>query len=426
VTDPVGPDSVRDRLLDAVRVRLDAVATTGDYAAVQDPQALSEAEGLLVHVADADGVDEEIFYAVGLLHWLRSTANPHGQDRASAVFLLTPLYLSHPDVLPETVASVLTRARNERDPRGEQRVHEYAETLSNLGSFLLDRLRNGQISDGEAAIHLFRHALDGLSVDHPSYPLVECNLGYALLQGDFLPHRHDEDLPLPRLDECVAVFRDAFAATPEDSPHRSRCAYGFGAALRAKATQEQNLSMLDQAIDAFRVAVQAASGAEENYGRKLTDFGSALLWRSKITEDTDPALLDEAVEVLRRAVALGAEHRRDVRERQGFLAEALRLRHQRGGTREDLHTAIALLRQALDTEESFPQREQRAELLIYLGESLVDAYDCGVEDASLEEATELLNEAANTLPSGHPRQQYVRTMLTVVEYLLWCAVSGVR
>lgn len=405
---------MRDRLLDALRARLDTVANTGSYAPIEEPQALSEAEQVLRHVADADGVDNEILYTVGLLYWLRSTAKPAAAlERASAVFLLAPLYLTQPEALPEMVASAFANARNERKPYDRQRAHDYAPTLSDLGTFLVERARNGKSGDCEAAIHLFRHALDGLPVDHPAYPMVECNLGYALLQGDFLPHRHHDDVPLPRLDECVAIFRDAFAVTPEHSPNRSRCAYGFGAALRAKATREQNLTLLDQATEAFRAATNAASDADANFARYLTDFGSALLWRSKLDE-VDSATLDEAIEVLHRAVQLGSEHRPDVREQQGVLAEALRVRHQREGTSEDLHTAIALLRQALGTEEPIPQR---AELLIYLAESLVDAYDAGIKGASLEEATELLNEAATTLPPQHPRQEYVRTMQTVVDYL---------
>ncbi|MGP3962246.1 CHAT domain-containing protein [Nonomuraea sp. 3N208] len=324
---------MRDQLLTALRARFASVSSTGDETGVLDPEALAEAERLLEFLAVPEGVDQEVLYVVGLLHWLRAAVTPEeaGQQEewGRAVVLLMPLYLDRPDALPDQVRSSFSEALAPDEPVGEERAHASAEALSNLAMFVLERFtRLRRRVDGEAAIGLLRRAAHPLPPDHPSRATVLSNLGYALMLSDALTPPDESPEP-PNLDEAVAVFREAFQGTPREHSNHARCANGLAVAVRAKSLGTRDPALLSESVELFRLATDTATSRDQNLPQMLTDLGSTLLLRMDATGDADPAVLDEAVSALRRAVQHTPEHGTERRARLRLLARAELLRTPR-------------------------------------------------------------------------------------------------
>ncbi|SDI32996.1 CHAT domain-containing protein [Nonomuraea jiangxiensis] len=329
---------MREELLAALRARFATVSRTGDGAGVVGPEALAEAERLLDFLAAPEGVDHEVLYTAGLLHWMRAVFLPGEQGRQAwshAARLLLPLYLARPDALPEQVRSFFAQAYGQDEPAGEERAHASAEALSDLAMFLLERFtRLRRPADGEAATALLRRATRVLPAGHPARPVVLSNLGYALLLGDALMAPEHESTRPPNVDEAVTVLREALQDTPREHPNHARCANGLALAVRAKGLATRDLALLAEAVDLFRLAVDTATAADGNRPRMLTDLGSSLLIQAAggagpagpAAPDEAVTALDEAVAVLREAVRDTPEGAAERRERLRLLARAERLR----------------------------------------------------------------------------------------------------
>ncbi|MGP4100163.1 CHAT domain-containing protein [Nonomuraea sp. KM90] len=320
---------MRDQLLTALRARLATVSDTGDAAGALGPEAADEAERLLEFLAIGDGVDQEILYVAGLLHWLRAAAGPEeGRQEAweRTVVLLMPLYLAQPESLPGQVRSSFAEALGPDEPVGEERAHASAEALSNLAMFVLERFtRLRRPGDGEASIGLLRRSASFLPAGHPSRPTVLSNLGYALMLRAAQAPPDDGTEP-PDIDEAIAVLREAYRDTPREHPNHARCANGLALAVRARAMASRDLALLAEAVELFRAAVETATDADANLPQMLTDLASSLLLPVNSGGQADPAALDEAVSALRRAVHLTPERGAERRARLKLLAAAELLR----------------------------------------------------------------------------------------------------
>ena len=126
-------------------------------------------------------------------------------------------------------------------------------------------------------------------------------------------------------------------AGPDAGGRRSNLAL----ALRAEFERTGDATVLDQAIQASRDAVNAAP----QDARLLANLALGL--RVRFEHGGDPRDLEEALAHGRRTLDLASPEHFD---RAGFLANqagALRLRFLHGGTREDLDAAAVMCRQAL-------------------------------------------------------------------------------
>ncbi|TMR21986.1 CHAT domain-containing protein [Nonomuraea turkmeniaca] len=321
---------MRDQLLNALRGRLVTVSSTGDPAGVLDPEALAEAERLLDFLATREGADQDVLHAVGLLHWLRTAvlgAESSQEDRGNAVVLLMPIYLAQPDALPDQVRASFAETLGPDDPVGEERAHAFAEALSNLAMFLLERCtRRQRRVDAEAAVALLRGAAPRLPAGHPSRAPVLCNLGYALMMNDALTSSEDDSPEPPNIDEALAVLREAFQGTAREHGNHARCANGLALAVRTKALGTRDTALLSESIELFRLAVDTATDMDHNLPQMLTDLGFSLLLWVDAAGEADPAVVDEAVSALRRAVRHTPEHGAERRTRLRLLAKAELLR----------------------------------------------------------------------------------------------------
>ncbi|HWE88283.1 MAG TPA: CHAT domain-containing protein [Pseudonocardiaceae bacterium] len=312
---------MRDQLLAALRARIEATTETGDTDQVLADPAVAEADRLLGFLAQDNDVDVEIMLVAGLFHWVRGsvlTGDDGTADRSSAAVLLLPLYLNRPEVLPDPVRESITAVLAESGPDGQDRRQLFAEAWSNLGMLLLERLiRQGERRNGPAAVVLLRTATGALPADHPSRPLVLCNLGYALMIGDT-----DEDGAPRDVDEGVVVLREAFAGTPVGHPNYTRCANGLALVLRAKASQTQDGPLLIEAIELFRTAVAHATELDQNLPRILHDFALSLLVWAESGPGPNPDAIREAIAALERSLTLTSQEDPEFGERWTMLSRA--------------------------------------------------------------------------------------------------------
>ncbi|MBL1099734.1 CHAT domain-containing protein [Streptomyces coffeae] len=319
---------MRDRLLAAVQSRLDLAVRSGDLSGAHAPQAGEEADALLAFLATPRGVDAQVLYTAGLLHWFRS-ALPEEEGRESwalAVVLLMPFYMSQVEALPDAVRASFTRGLSPSvRPAGQELVRAHAEAMGNLGMLLVMRLvRQRERQAGRVGARLLRDAERALPPGHPSRPLVLCNLGYALVLNDLLAHQGEDPPPMPELETAIALLREAFATTPRAHLNHARCANGLALALRCQAMLTRDRPLLGESVELLRTAVATATEVDENLPQMHADLGAGLLmWAESGAErpgDVDTALLDEAIAQLEQAVAgLPDGSEEQARAMEGFM-----------------------------------------------------------------------------------------------------------
>lgn len=272
-------DEVREQLLAAVRGRIG----TGDPSEILAEDAVAEADRLLGFLAIPEGVDAEVMHAVGLFHLsrakLRSDAGQ--QDQTLALILLLPIFLSQPDALPDPVRSWISQVGG-ADLAGAAREPALAEALGQVAGLLLQRLdRLGERDSGAAVVGLARQVVDRLPEGHPARARELYNLGYALMMADHRPGANDAEAgaEVAVVDETVAVFREAFEATPSNDQNHARCAYGLAQALWAKAESSEDNSPLIEAIGLLSTAVHPDTGNStelSQLGEARAQLGEAL------------------------------------------------------------------------------------------------------------------------------------------------------
>ncbi|WP_232376272.1 hypothetical protein [Amycolatopsis aidingensis] len=271
---------MRERLLAALRDRIQHRLGTGENDRIADPAGPDEAAAALGHLAAPDGLDWEVLHTLGLWHWLRAVTLPPEQteqDRALAVPFLVPFYLRRPDSLPEPVRSALADLRNSAEPVTQA---EFAESVAVLARFLLGRFAESggtHRRDGESAIRVLADVLDDVPEDRPSWPVLACDHAYARLLVRVLPTAGDEQPDQAELDAIIAAFRRAFAATPQDHPNYSRCANGLGCGLRLKAAATRDPALLAEAVQLARTAAGTAADTGEHPPNMPADLDALLL-----------------------------------------------------------------------------------------------------------------------------------------------------
>ncbi|MET7921128.1 CHAT domain-containing protein [Streptomyces avermitilis] len=374
----------RERLLRAVRGRLDALGGPADNDHLHTAEARQETDRLLRHlvaphpaVGGAYALDPEVAYVLGVMYLCvadnRPDAPTAAQDGQCALLLLAPFYChlpDQPDVLPPPLRAGLDQLlgpEGRRPDAPEEIVQEHAASLANLAMLLLELgITLAYPEATRVAADLAREALPHLSPDGHDRALAGCNLGYALLlSGPALasspegaaPGQADPGQVEPgqadpgRLAEAVSVLRTAFAATPREHPNHARCANGLGLALLASAGQAEDRGQLAEAAAMLRIATQTATEeVDQNLPQMYADLGYTLTLYARTAgegEEPGPEVREEAVGALRRAVDLTtpAEDRETLRARLDRLADAVVI----GSPSDDRPRAAAQAEQAVET-----------------------------------------------------------------------------
>ncbi len=212
----------RDRLLAAVRERVNWFAATQDPREILARDAVDEVAALLGAVADP-AADLEVRHAAGLLHWCRYLVLPEGQDQqdlAMAVRLLHPVYQAYPGSVPEPLQHVLGADNAHTGGPGDDTLAAWHNTAVAL---LAEAQHSGDPVTLDQAVDLFRRAVAAAPEGHPRRAAMLSDLGNGLR----LRYECGGDEGV--LAEARRVFR--LAASCEDAPAtiRVRAARGWGA-----------------------------------------------------------------------------------------------------------------------------------------------------------------------------------------------------
>ncbi|MFJ9815556.1 CHAT domain-containing protein [Streptomyces sp. NPDC101151] len=419
---PSGEDrrAERERLLGAVRARLDGLGVPGGTATLHTEEAHAETDALLRHLVGTapDGgydVDQEVAYTLGVALLVRADDRHEvptaDLDARNGLLLLAPFYChlpGTPDVLPPPLRAGLDEllgpeGRRPEDPQAI--VHEHAASLSNVAMLLLELgIVLAWPEAWDAAARLTREAMPYLAPDGHDRALAGCNLGYALLLGSVRGQAGPQ-----RVAEAVAVLRTAFAATPPDHPNRARCANGLGLALLAQAGVTESRALLGESAELLRTATRSAGPADENVAQMHSDLGYALtMYAASADEDEEvgPEVREEAVAALRRSLDLTPDEETEVlRSRLDRLAGATLVGLPRGDrprSAAQAAEAVGTLRRLLDlTPAGHPEC---ADVMLRLADTLIAAQ-------RPQEAVDLLAEADPVFAGDAERTQRAEALL---------------
>ncbi|WP_103341294.1 hypothetical protein [Amycolatopsis sp. CA-126428] len=192
--------------------------------------------------------------------------------------------------------------------------------------------------------------------------------------------RQEDDPPL--VDEAIARLRVALDDPSAADPVRSRRLHNLGFAYVAKFQRDRNRNTIDAAIDARREAAVLVHPPSSDFVNRQSALGEALRLRFETLGDPDD--IERAVSVARTAVETAGAHPRALTNARAALASTLRVRYERLGDQAALDEAITQGRLAVT--ESAARGESRAGRLNNLSIALRDRYLQRRDDADLDEA----------------------------------------
>ncbi|MEU3091619.1 CHAT domain-containing protein [Streptomyces massasporeus] len=453
---------MRDEWLNAVRSRLRRVEESGDLTLVLQPDADREARNLGPQL---DGADPEASFVLGWFHWYRHRALPCNEVRAdldAAVEAFATCFAAGVVDLPQPLLPLLADAavpHATRTLRHAQRSMDpdlltgavalwrrivsatladhpsRAEYMSNLAVALAVRFeRTGAVEDLEAAIDLFRQAVeaehpdvaghlsnlgaalhrkfestgvladltaaidvgqravDAVPVDHPNRAMYLINLSAALWR------RFEHTGAAADLDTAVELGRRVVETTTRDHPDRAAHLATVGNALRLRFEHRGDVDDLDAAVNHYLKAVEATPAEHPDWAGHSSNLGIALRQRFECTGETDD--LDTAVDHYLRAVAATPTEHPNHALYLSNLGNALDVRFARIGATEDLITAVHHSAAAVASARSC--HPDRAKSLSNHGLALHEQFERTGADADLHAAISYYRSAVDATPTGHP------------------------
>ncbi|MFH0173790.1 tetratricopeptide repeat protein [Streptomyces cacaoi] len=216
-----------------------------------------------------------------------------------------------------------------------------------------------------------------------------------------LPPAARELVPPPLRDAPRAGEEGTTAVSSEtDAAHRILL---LATALRTSHEQARSTADLDAALAVYR---RAAAVAGDDGADAWCDLGVTLRTRHAITQrDGD---VEEMVAAFRNAVRLSPEGPNTPLFLSN-LSDALQLRFERRGAREDLDEAVRTATRAVDTWD--PEATGRWRCLSNLGVVLRTRYEVTKNPADLDAAVTAHRRAEAALPPGHPAARGVLSNL---------------
>ncbi|WP_306329729.1 CHAT domain-containing protein [Streptomyces venezuelae] len=379
----------RDDLLRALAARVLLFRTTMDRAPVLDPEALRMARELMRHVPDP-AADPEAVLTLADLHRCRSVLLGDEAGREDAA-----------------IAAVLERYAGRREARPEPGADADAARLAALHERARAAVLVAERDRGRGELEDAIRACEAAVAGTPRR-LRPLHASALALQGVVLRLRYEHEGRPEDLDAAVSVLREAEAAAGPGHPERSLVLSGLCAALRERY---EHRGALDDVTEAVRVARAAVDeGGPEDRGGRLHNLGLALRMRHERTGD--PGDLTEAVAAHEEAVLLAPHGHRDHVLLQQGLANALRVRRERGSGEADAQARIDALEAAAAGRDT--TLGPRVGALLNLASALTERFQRAGRAEDADRAESLLRTAAAALPARHPRYAGVQHQLGLV------------
>jgi tetratricopeptide (TPR) repeat protein len=237
------------------------------------------------------------------------------------------------------------------------------------------------LADVEEALLYLREAD---AAGHADGGVCRFELGRTVMERFFLTDAASD------LEEAIRLFRLAVNADAACARFHS----SLGDALERRAERDESLDHIDQAIEAYRRALDAAADDDGDRFDYLTDLASGLTWRfQRNGAERD---VGEGVTLLRQALALPGVDPSDRARGCSDLAEMLTLRFAVSGDASDLDDAIVHGRKAIELD---PDRRTSRWIL---ERALRRRFRHGSDIADLDELIELLSRNLAARPDDHP------------------------
>lgn len=199
------------------------------------------------------------------------------------------------------------------------------------------------------------------------------------------------------LYEAIEVGRAAVDAASADDPALAACLSALGMALQRLYEAEGDPATLAEAVDVNRAAAAAATADNPNKPRLLSNYASTLTVFAEATGDI--SVLEEAAGAGREAVAVApADHPRRFIYLATLGNTLAALATSRGDSSHQ-REAISVMHQALEVTPT--RHPNRGAVYFSLGKLLHDTGALAGDRAVLSEAVEMLRAAAAETPPGH-------------------------
>lgn len=358
---------------------------------ILEVEAVRAAEALQAMVSDSDPVvDLDTALALGWYHWLRHVAlrGEGGRDDLAAAQWLGRVYRVVPGAVPESV-------RDFFDSILVNNLYPSADScrIIRCGSDLLSAYRRTMQPELlDQAVALFRAALAATPEDHPDRSAHLNQFADALYM---LFERRREPAVLR---EAVGAVRQAIAATPDGHPDSTVLQQNLVIALRVEFEHTGRLEVLVEAVNAMRQSVMATPDDHPDRGGRLNNLGIGL--RELFERTGNMADLEDAVRTGCEAVAATPEGHPSRAGRLSNLGILLRTVFEHAGRVEALDEAVRVGRSAV---AAAPQgHPNRALCLDSLAATLRTLFEHGGLVEVLEEAVDVGRDAVAATPEGHP------------------------
>ncbi|MEE1782953.1 CHAT domain-containing protein [Streptomyces sp. SP17BM10] len=390
----------------------------------EDPVTLLTAQALreAAELAEVGGPDEDLRVAhlLGTFHWYRYQLLPEGEDQEAfgeAVRFLYPVYRSHPEVVPDALRALFAQAGTPN----ARRLAAIESALATARALFVSYQRSRSLPRLDEAIALVREAAADTPHDDPDYPGRLSNLALMLRAKS----EHTDDTG--PLAEAVELGRQAVDAASNDRADLPKYLAMLGLALRALYERTHDAGALAEAADVGRRAVTAAPIGHPDHRSCLSNLCITLRFQAGSLQDAE--LFGEAVEVGRRAVTGG---RPGTSERVAHLVNlglALEETSRFTGEGALLAEAVPVCREAVASAphdhpyhadvvrlvsavlESLCVVSQAADLLGLRGTGLQESFERTGGSGPLADAVEVARLAVAAMPHGHPRRAGLAALL---------------
>jgi hypothetical protein len=328
----------REVLMSAVRARVACAQAEGDARCLMTQEAVQDAADLAGLVLQKP--DLAASTAVAWFHWERAGALPREagrEDLARAAEFFEPAYRAGKSALPDLMRQAFEENEDELD-EDDGLAGEYSSRAADLMS---SYQRGGGLTALDEAIALWRQALAATIPGFTEHARVAANLANGLLA------RYENTGTRSDCEEAVQLGRVAADAVFANAPARAAMLAVLAAGLTRQAQRTGDADLMRKAVEQCRAALTASVAGESDEVPYHQANLAYLLCALFELAGGDAVLLEEAVEWGRLAVR---NTDRDHLRRADFLTALggamLRLGQER---RDDalLQEALALYEIAL-------------------------------------------------------------------------------
>ena len=386
-------------LIAAGRAHLARIEAEGDPSPTLEPEVAAYIERLGDYVVTVDGAaDLDALFVHGWLRWHRYRADPYSEDGDGAIgYLAASLDLLYCYVVGMTpLPEPLFEGFAERARWGEDMLRERAETLTEEARATGDRPRIA------AAIRLWRRMIAPANPVHPGEPgnpvhPEDLPMSWSNL-GILLAARYELDGAQADLDEAIGAYRTALELERPDNPERARYQSNLSAALYQRAMITGSTGDREEALALGQAIPELSSPDDADRTKYRSNVGVNLLRSYEVSGGEDD--LSAAITALEEALSACGPDEHDRAAILSNLGNALLRRSELTGSAADLDASIRAHRGAVAaTLAGDPALGRR---MVNLSSALCGSFNRLARDADLDEAIETASAALALLGPDSP------------------------